>query len=87
MPRPSALVVGALNALRSVRQHAMPAAFPEMAALNAFTISETLAVAEPVHWYWQPSSEHASCAPYWVGTKNGFVVTWLTSGTSSSGAT
>jgi hypothetical protein len=35
-------------------------------------------VADPVHWYEQPSSAHASAAPYWVGTKNGLVVTWLT---------
>jgi hypothetical protein len=46
--------------------------------LNAETICGTLLDAEPVHWYEQPSSEQASEAPYWVGVKNGFVVTWLT---------
>src|SRR4051812_18673279 len=44
----------------------------------ALTISLTFDVSEPVHWYEQPSSLHASSAPYLVGTKNGFVVTWLT---------
>src|SRR4051812_28167503 len=78
MPAFIARSVGPLNALLSVMAMAMPFAFAEMAALNVFTISETSAFAEPVHWNVQPSSAHASCAPYCVGTKNGFVVTWLT---------
>src|SRR4051794_11951888 len=45
----------------------------------ALTISLTLEFSDPVHWYEQPSSLHASSAPYLVGTKNGLVVTWLTS--------
>jgi hypothetical protein len=49
-----------------------------MAVLVALTISATTELAEPVHWYSQPSSLHASSAPYWVGVKNGLVVTWLT---------
>src|SRR3954454_11224128 len=57
----------------------MPSAPPVTAVLNALTISLTLLFSEPVHWYEQPSSLHASSAPYFVGTKNGFVVTWLTS--------
>src|SRR3954447_10840452 len=56
----------------------MPSAPPVTAVLNAFTISLTLLFSEPVHWYEQPSSLQASSAPYLVGTKNGFVVTWLT---------
>src|SRR3954453_20757042 len=56
----------------------MPSAPPVTAVLNALTISLTLLFSEPVHWYEQPSSLHASSAPYLVGTKNGFVVTWLT---------
>src|SRR3954447_21093415 len=56
----------------------MPSAPPVTAVLNAFTISLTLLFSEPVHWYEQPSSLHASSAPYFVGTKKGFVVTWLT---------
>src|SRR4051794_36533852 len=57
----------------------MPSAPPVTAVLNALTISLTLLFSEPVHWYEQPSSLHASSAPYFVGTKNGLVVTWLTS--------
>ena len=56
----------------------MPSAFALMPELNAFTISLMLEVVEPVHWYEQPSRLHASAAPYCVGTKKGFVVTWLT---------
>src|SRR3954471_10724113 len=56
----------------------MPFAPPVMAVFMALTISLTFAVSDPVHWYEQPSSLHASSAPYLVGTKNGFVVTWLT---------
>src|SRR3954468_14908837 len=78
MPAFWARSVGALNALLSVIAIAMPSAFAEIAALNALTISATSAFAEPVHWNEQPSIEHASAAPYCVGTKNGFVVTWLT---------
>ena len=44
----------------------------------AFTISEAIDVCDPVHCELQPSIEHASAMPYWVGTKNGLVVTWLT---------
>ena len=52
---------------------------PVIAVFIALTISLTLEFSEPVHWYEQPSSLQASSAPYLVGTKNGFVVTWLTS--------
>jgi hypothetical protein len=41
-------------------------------------MSETLLVDEPVHVYEHPSSLQASAAPFWVGVKNTFVVTWLT---------
>src|SRR5262249_17038716 len=50
MPLESAEDVGALNALRSTRQQEIPAALAEIAELNAFTISLTLDVVEPVHW-------------------------------------
>src|SRR3954452_21704749 len=56
----------------------MPFAPPVTAVLNALTISLTLLFSEPVHWYEQPSSLQASSAPYFVGTKNELVVTWLT---------
>src|SRR5207342_2375504 len=36
------------------------------------------AVFEPVHWKVVLTSALASSIPYWVGVKNGFVVTWLT---------
>src|SRR4051794_32645000 len=78
IPAFSARSVGPLKALLSVMAIAIPSAFAEIPALNALTISATSAFAEPVHWNVQPSSAHASWAPYCVGTKNGFVVTWLT---------
>src|SRR3954466_2664643 len=49
-----------------------------IAVFMALTISFTLEFSDPVNWYEQPSSLQASSAPYFVGTKNGFVVTWLT---------
>ena len=78
MPAASAFSVGSLNAFWSVMAIAMPSALPVIAVFMALTISETLAVSEPVHWKSRLSSAQASSAPYWVGTKNGFVVTWLT---------
>src|SRR5687767_1803322 len=78
MPASIALSVGPLNAFWSVMAIAMPSTLPVIAVLNALTISATLAVSDPVHWKSHLSSAHASSAPYWVGTKNGFVVTWLT---------
>src|SRR4051812_8378248 len=78
MPACSALSVGALNAFGSTRQTAMPSALAEIAAFIALTISLTSAVFEPVHWKVVLTSALASSMPYWVGVKNGFVVTWLT---------
>src|SRR5215207_8908627 len=78
MPASSALSVGPLNALVSTRQTAMPSALPAMAVFIALTISPTSAVLDPVHWNVVLSSADASSMPYCVGTKNGFVVTWLT---------
>jgi hypothetical protein len=78
MPAARARSVGALNALGSMIGTAMALAFAAIAAFIALTISATSEVAEPVHWWSQPSSRHASSMPYCVGTKNGLVVTWLT---------
>src|SRR4051795_268085 len=78
MPASSALSVGALNAFWSTRQTAMPSALAEIAAFIALTISLTSAVLEPVHCDVVLTSALASSMPYWVGVKNGFVVTWLT---------
>ena len=50
MPASSAFSTGALNALRSTRQTAMPSAFALIALLKALTISLTFALSEPVHW-------------------------------------
>src|SRR2546430_2461717 len=78
MPALIAASTGALNACRSVRATAIPSAPPVTAVFSALTIWLTLLFSEPVHWYSQPSSLEASAAPYWVGVKNGLVVTWLT---------
>ena len=64
--------------VRSTSETAIPLTPALTALLSALTISETLLVCEPVHWYEQPSSLQASDAPLCVGVKNGFVVTWLT---------
>src|SRR5580765_713087 len=78
MPAASALSVGSLNAFWSTRQTAMPSALAAIAAFIALTISLTSAVLDPVHWNVVLTSALASSMPYWVGVKNGFVVTWLT---------
>ena len=78
MPAASAFSVGSLNAFRSTRQTAMPSTLPAIAVFIALTISPTSAVFEPVHWNVVFSNAQASSMPYCVGTKNGFVVTWLT---------
>src|SRR6266496_4580995 len=78
MPAFSAWSTGVLNALVSMTEIAIPSALAEIAALVAFTISGTIEFWDPVHWWVVPSSVEASAAPYWVGTKNGLVVTWLT---------
>src|SRR5919109_2116685 len=78
MPASSAWSTGALKASLSTTATASPSALPEMAVFVAFTISATLESLEPVNWNSQLSSAQASWAPYWVGVKNGLVVTWLT---------
>src|SRR5450755_2960641 len=79
MPADSALEVGAVNAVELITATAIPSALPEMAVCMYWTICGTADVAEPPHFgLGMPSSAAASAKPYWVGTKNGFVVTWLT---------
>ncbi len=78
IPASSAFFVGALNALVSMRHTAIPSAFEEIAVFIAETICETSLVSEPVHWCVVLKIAPASSIPYCVGTKNGFVVTWLT---------
>src|SRR5215210_2311476 len=78
MPLSRAFWIGLLKATGSTTETAMPSALPEMAVFIASTISETTESSEPVHCDVVPSRASASSMPYWVGTKNGFVVTWLT---------
>src|SRR5919204_1961002 len=78
MPASSALSTGSLKALLSVTASAIPSALAEIAALVAFTISPGIESFDPVHWNSQLSRAQASWAPYWVGVKNGLVVTWQT---------
>ena len=79
MPACMAFFTGVVNAVELITATAIPFAFEEMAALVALTISGTLEFCEPVQaGLGIPSSAAASARPYWVGTKNGLVVTWLT---------
>ena len=77
MPAARARSIGSLNASRSTIATAIPSALAAIAASNALTISALSARSDPVHWNFVPSRADASSMPYWVGTKNGFVVTWL----------
>src|SRR5215218_9462870 len=78
MPASSAWLTGSLKASLSTTASAIPSALAEMAVFMALTISATIESLDPVHWNSQLSSAQASWAPYWVGVKNGLVVTWLT---------
>src|SRR5215472_15949853 len=79
MPAFMAFFTGVVNAVELITATAIPFALAEMAALVALTISGTLEFCEPTkEGLGIPSSAAASCSPYWVGTKNGLVVTWLT---------
>src|SRR5271155_5451113 len=78
MPACSAASTGALKACRSIRDTAIPSTPLATAVFTASTIWLTLLDSEPVHTYSQPSRSHASARAYWVGTKNEFVVTRLT---------
>src|SRR5919206_3874618 len=79
MPASMAFFTGAVNAVELITATAMPLALEEIAALVALTISGTFEVDEPVQaGLGSPSRAAASASPYWVGTKNGLVVTWLT---------
>src|SRR5689334_8342592 len=75
---PRAFLIGPSKADLSVTAMAMPSALALIAVLTADTILPTSAFSSPVHWKEQLTRAHASSAPYCVGTKNGFVVTWLT---------
>src|SRR6516225_2828839 len=86
MPPCMALATGVVNAVALITATAMPLAFAEIAAFVALTICGTLEVSDPVQdGLGMPSSAAASCSPYWVGTKNGLVVTWLTKANFQAG--
>src|SRR5215211_4066779 len=76
MPAARASSTGALKAFLSTTARAIPSALAEIAVLVALTISATIESLDPVHWNSQLSRAQASWAPYWVGVKNGLVVTW-----------
>src|SRR5215211_4681925 len=78
MPAARASSTGALKAFLSTTARAIPSALAEIAVLVALTISATIESLDPVHWKSQLSRAQASWAPYWVGVKNGLVVTWQT---------
>src|SRR5215471_1588811 len=62
MPSFMAFFAGVVNAVELTTAIAIPFAFDE-------PVQEGLGI---------PNSAAASCSPYWVGTTNGLVVTWLT---------
>src|SRR4030095_14039759 len=78
MPAARAWSTGALKAFLSTTARAIPSALAEIAVLVALTISATMESLDPVHWNSALSRAQASWAPYWVGVKNGLVVTWQT---------
>src|SRR5215211_389941 len=78
MPAASASSTGPLKAFLSTTASAIPSALAEIAVLVALTISATIDSLDPVHWNSALSRAQASWAPYWVGVKNGLVVTWQT---------
>src|SRR6202046_4491953 len=79
MPAFIAFATGVVNEVESVSTVAIPAALAATAALIWAVISAAIECAEPVHFgTGRPSSLAQSARPYWVGTKKGLVVTWLT---------
>src|ERR1700678_3825621 len=79
MPAFIACATGVVNEVESVSTVAIPAALAATAALIWAVICAATEFADPVHFgTGRPSSLAASAKPYWVGTKKGLVVTWLT---------
>ena len=79
MPADIALPTGVVNEVESISVVAIPAALAATAALIWAAIWEATEFVEPVHFgVGMPSSLAQSARPYWVGTKKGLVVTWLT---------
>src|SRR5262249_40256968 len=83
MPAFIALVTGVANVVSDglllMTHVAIPAALAEIAVCMYVTISEGMEFCEPPHLgFGRPSRAVASANPNWVGTKNRFVVTWLT---------
>src|ERR1022692_3150512 len=80
MPAFIAFITGPVNPVELITVVAIPSAPAEIAEFRKVNICGTLDVAAepPQLGLGRPSSAAASAKPYWVGTKNGFVVTWLT---------
>src|ERR1700679_1216250 len=79
MPAFIAFATGVVNEVESVSTVAIPAALAATAALIWAVICAATEFAEPVHFGAGRPRNLAQCAkPYWVGTKKGLVVTWLT---------
>jgi hypothetical protein len=79
MPADIAVATGVVNEVESTSVVAIPAAFAATAASICAAICEATELVEPVHFgVGMPSSLAQSASPYWVGTKKGLVVTWLT---------
>src|SRR5579863_5391869 len=86
MASPTGVVKVVSVGLELITVVAMPLAFAAMAVFMYDTISVGSEVAEPPHFgVGSPSSAAASFLPKIVGTKNGFVVTWLTNQNSQAG--
>src|SRR5580700_153669 len=79
MPAFIASDTGPVNEVPLMTVVAMPAAFAEIAVSMALTICPAAESVDPPQCgTGRPSSAAASASPYWVGPKNGLVVTWLT---------
>src|SRR5215471_11336683 len=86
MPASIAFLTGVVNDVALITVVAMPLALAEIAVLKYVTISVALEVVNPPNFgAGRSSSAAASFMPFWVGTKNRFVVTWLTNQNSHAG--
>src|ERR1700737_651122 len=79
MPASIAFLTGVVNEVASITVVAMPLALAAIALSRYCTIWVTDDVVDPPHFgVGRPSTLAASAIPFWVGTKNRLVVTWLT---------
>src|SRR5215471_1237760 len=86
MPASIAFLTGVVNDVALITVVAMPLALAEIAVLKYVTISVASEFVDPPNFgAGRSSSAAASFMPFWVGTKNRFVVTWLTNQNSHAG--